>query len=146
MYLVKSAQLRNRPSCGIGPVVESGPVVGPGQFVSLTYISLKMTCIVVHKLVCIVYTTEDDIWALFRSATVVVNALPWIPIHNVIETWLLSVKQNVLVYSPTRANFLFSCDNFRWTIASIPKPFSRCLLAQPRWRPMRIFYAYFNKL
>ena len=40
-----------------------------------------------------------------------------------------------MVTRKTKANFPFGCD--------IPKLFSNCLLAQPKWRPLRINFMYY---
>ena len=38
----------------------------------------------------------------------------------------------------TKADFPFICNSFRWMVANYRKLFLSCLLAHPKWRPMRI--------
>ena len=50
---------------------------------------------------------------------------------HLIPHGLRSDNRNIRVTHKIKANFPFSCDNFRRSLANIPKLFSSCLLAQP---------------
>ena len=48
------------------------------------------------------------------------------------------LTETFAVTRKTKANFPFNCDSFQRRVANIPKLFTSCLLAQIKWRPMRI--------
>ena len=67
--------------------------------------------------------------------------VPKLPLSLGIEfcsetTGLHSVNRDVRGYMQNKSK-LFICDRFRRMVATIIKLFSSCLLAQPKWRPMR---------